>query len=376
MLMRGSWVRAVILALCGSTVAAAAWTMTPGGTAEGTRGGTPAGTPGAGSSAGLRLLLQSAWTPSASELTAIDAGTAIVRQVPADTNEDLTFVGTVHIDAPAERFVERFRDIERFDNGKSMLRIRQFHNPATLDDLARLELRDRDLRSLASCTPGDCAVMLPGPAIARFQKEIDWKSPAATGRANALAREILLDRLQAYQRGGDRALVPYHYRETPLDTLPSVQAVLARTTPIVTFLPELFAYLRDFPRAAPIGSDDFYYWSEVEFGLKPTLRLNHVMIYRAPPNSADILYAVVTKQLYSSHYFHTALEVRFLVADGRMPAGSGFYLVTWIDARSESLTGLLGPIIRVQARRKSRAGIADYLQSVKEKLEGTPAKGA
>jgi hypothetical protein len=333
-------------------------------------------TPAAGSHDGLRLLLRPAWTPSASELTAMDAGTPIVRQVPADTNEDLTFVGAVRIDAPAERFVERFRDIERFDNGKSMLRVRQFGSPPILDDLARLELRERDLRSLATCTPGDCDVMLPGPAITRFQKEIDWKSPAATGRANAIAREVLLARLQAYQRGGDRALTPYHYRATPLDTQPSFQAVLARTAPVAMFLPELFAYLRDFPRAAPAGADDFYYWSEVEFGLKPTLRLNHVTIYRAPPNPAGILYAVVTKQLYSSHYFHTALEVRFLVDDGRAPGGSGFYLVTWIDARSESLTGLLGPIIRVQARRKSRAGIAEYMQSVKEKLETTPAKGA
>jgi hypothetical protein len=100
------------------------------------------------------------------------------------------------------------------------------------------------------------------------------------------------------------------------------------------------------------------------------------MIYRAPPNPAGISYAIVTKQLYASHYLHSTLEVRFLVDDGRGPSGRGCYLVCWFDARSDGFTGILGPIIRIQARRKFRANLLDYLQHVKERLEGLPSNGA
>jgi hypothetical protein len=36
------------------------------------------------------------------------------------------------------------------------------------------------------------------------------------------------------------------------------------------------------PTADLPGADSFYYWEKVTFGLKPTIRVNHAVIYRAP----------------------------------------------------------------------------------------------
>lgn len=41
--------------------------------------------------------------------------------------------------------------------------------------------------------------------------------------------------------------------------------------------------------------------------MKPTTRLNHTVVYRGAP---DVMGVIATKQLYATHYFHGALEVR------------------------------------------------------------------
>ena len=41
------------------------------------------------------------------------------------------------------------------------------------------------------------------------------------------------------------------------------------------------------------------------FGLKPTIRINHVVIDERPE-----AVAVASKQIYATHYFWTALELR------------------------------------------------------------------
>jgi hypothetical protein len=50
------------------------------------------------------------------------------------------------------------------------------------------------------------------------------------------------------------------------------------------------------------NSTDFLYWQETEFGLKPTIRVSHVVIQERPE-----LIVVASKMLYASHYFWTAL---------------------------------------------------------------------
>lgn len=65
---------------------------------------------------------------------------------------------------------------------------------------------------------------------------------------------------------------------------------------------------------------------KVDFGLKPTIRLNHAVIYRGRTQGRDFA-IVAIKQLYAMHYFHTALDVSVCVTDGT--AGRpGFYLLT------------------------------------------------
>ena len=87
---------------------------------------------------------------------------------------------------------------------------------------------------------------------------------------------------------------------------------------------------------------------------------------RGMPNDS-IVYAVAEKQLYSSHYFETALDLSFCVRDPSKP--SGFYLVTVMGSEQAGLTGPKGASVRKVAVGRSVANLAEALTSIKEALE-------
>ena len=123
---------------------------------------------------------------------------------------------------------------------------------------------------------------------------------------------------------------------------PALAALLSlprHVTEIDAQFDTLKKYLLEYPRAALPRSESFLYWQNARFGLKPTIRINHVMIAEEPTHVV-----AVSKMLYASHYFWTAIELRVLVPD---PArGQGVWFVTVNRSRSDGLSGFVGSIIR------------------------------
>ena len=105
--------------------------------------------------------------------------------------------------------------------------------------------------------------------------------------------------------------------------------------------------------------------------MKPVTRVNHVVI---SPQIIDgrPSWAVVSRMIYSSHYFRDGLEVRYLVPIDESPSASGFYLVLISRSHSESLTGLKGLLLGGIIRRKVRDSTARHVAHVKASLEERP----
>jgi hypothetical protein len=131
-------------------------------------------------------------------------------------------------------------------------------------------------------------------------------------------------------------------------------------------LPELKEYLLRYPNADLPGADSFMYWEKVNFGMKPTIRVNHAVIYHVQKQGRDIS-VVAIKQLYASHYFHTALDLSVCVADPAAPGG--FYLLTLKGSEQDGLTGVKGSIVRKVVVDKTRAALEGALASIKRSLE-------
>ena len=83
-------------------------------------------------------------------------------------------------------------------------------------------------------------------------------------------------------------------------------------------IPELRRYLLEYPNAPLPNADSFFFWEKVGFGLKPTIRVNHAMIARGRTTRGHEYGIVAIKQLYATHYFHTALDVSVCIDDGAL----------------------------------------------------------
>jgi hypothetical protein len=183
---------------------------------------------------------------------------------------------------------------------------------------------------------------------------------------------MILDLLNAYRAEGNVALGQYDDGDEPQFVAEQFRALLAASgNPVPVPVPELLEYLDRYPHGRPAGAEDFFYWSVVDFGLKATIRVNHVTILPLPADRlSGVAYAVAIKQLYASHYFHTTLELRFLV-DGHAQDPWGSSLISITRSRNDGMTGFAGLFRRPIISGRSRDALGLYLKHMKQQVEGS-----
>ncbi len=114
-----------------------------------------------------------------------------------------------------------------------------------------------------------------------------------------MLRQTALKRLRAYQQDGNGALGIYNDKDRPTDIAGQFRYILSYSRALPKYLPALYGYLLNYPGQKPASVDDSFYWAKVKFGLKPTLRIVHVVTMRGEAGS-DLAYAIAEKQLYAS----------------------------------------------------------------------------
>jgi len=290
------------------------------------------------------------------------AGQPVTKQLDVDPAKEVAVFGAVWVDAPIDKYLAAVRNIERFESGGSFLITRKISATPRAEDFAELKLPAEDIEDLRSCRVSSCELKLAASAIERIRREVDWSKPDADKRVNAIAREMALAHVTSYLQGGNEQLAVYRDLDRPTFVAGELAAMVDRLKALSEFLPAIRRYLLEFPRATLPDSESFLYWQEVKFGLKPTIRINHLVIAHDPSGAI-----IASKMLYATHYFWTALELRVLVRD---PArGSGFWFITESRSRSDGLSGFVGRLIRGRIRGGAEKGVATVLTSTKEKME-------
>ena len=135
-----------------------------------------------------------------------------------------------------------------------------------------------------------------------------------------------------------------------------------RMPSLTNYLTGLKTYLLDYPKVTLPNADSFLYWQKAQFGLKPTVRINHLTI--ADKQTHTI---VVSKMLYASHYFWTAIELRVLVPDSAR--GEGFWFANVNRSRSDGLGGFVGSLIRGKVQDEAKQGMQAALAFTKKRME-------
>jgi hypothetical protein len=296
--------------------------------------------------------------------TQLAAGHPMTKLLDSDPSKEVSVFGAVWVNAPLSRYVAAMRDIERFEKGPNFRVTKKISNPPRPEDFALLTVPDDDARDLRTCKVGACELKLGREAIGRLRTEVDWAKPTARADVERLARAIALEYVRGYLEGGNARLAVYRDGDRPTFVSDEFASMIDRMPEMAEFLPDLKRYLLAFPKATLTNSESFIYWQEAKFGLKPTIRINHVVITEQPTHVA-----VASKMLYASHYFWTALELRVLVPE---PArGNGFWFVSVNRSRSDGLSGFTGRIIRGKVRGEAEEGMGAVLRATKLTLEGT-----
>lgn len=196
---------------------------------------------------------------------------------------------------------------------------------------------------------------------------IQWNSPDVAEQITILAKRGIVRLLKEYQQAGDRALLPYRDKRDPVPPAEQFRSILRHVELFPQYLPDLNRYLLQYPNSRPEQAQDLFYWEKVNFGLKPTIRVNHAIIYRTSGPGA--VHVLAIKQLYATHYFQTALDLSFCVPSSTVSGEDGFYLITVKGSRQAGLTGVKGGLIRKVVVARTHESLERALDSIRENLE-------
>ena len=315
-----------------------------------------------------RALLATAFDVKPPDIARIDAGQVFSRTFDASDKREVATLGIVRVRITPEFYVERLADIVNFKRDEAVLQIGRFADPPDLDNVARLTLEDSDIQNLRECRVGHCGVQLPADAIQRFRREVDWQRADAQRQANCLMREILVEYVAGYLKGGTPSMMEYADVPEPVNVGREFASLAASKVAEWHRFPRLLRHLLEDPanHTAPIA--DVVYWSKEKVGRRAVVSVTHLAIAQSDSDSlAD--YAIASKHIYGSHYFDASLGLTVLVRD-RSTASPAMYLAYFNRTRVDVFGGVFGGITRKVVTSRARGTVSDQLARIQRTLEG------
>jgi len=321
-------------------------------------------------SGGLLNYLQQDVKLSQDQIATLRNGEAVAKNLDSRSPAEVVVFGVVYINASPESYVKLAYDFDSLRKVPSYLAIEKFSDPPQLSDLKGFALNSQDINGLKDCKPDHCNLQIPATTIGDLHQTINWSGPDVEQQVNQMAQKRALQLLLAYEKDGNKALGVYNDKHDPMEVPAQFKYMLSYAKVLPKALPDFYNYLLDYPNGKPANVENMFYWTNVKFGLKPTLRLVQVVTMRGN-NPQEPAYTIAEKQLYSSHYFETALDLTYCIRS-EDPERSGFYLIMIMGSEQAGLTGVKGSVVRKAAVGRSVSSLQKSLATVKTTLEKNP----
>jgi len=291
---------------------------------------------------------------SEDQITAIRNGQPVAKTLDSRTPAEIFVFGAVYVNAAPESYLKFANDFDRLRKLPEYLALEEFSIPPQSSDLKGFTFDSDDLKGLKSCKPSNCQIQLPASTIEQLHQSIDWSASDADEQVSQFVQKLALQRLITYQKDGNQILgAVYNDKNEPTNVSEQFKYMLSHGSTLSKRLPEFYNYLLAYPDSRPANVENTFYWDKVKFGLKPTLRIVHVVTMHGK-TAQEPAVAIAEKQLYSSHYFETALDLTFCIGVSENPQ-PGFYLIKVMGSEQAGLTGRsdwLRGLDRSQDRRK------------------------
>lgn len=302
-----------------------------------------------------------------SDFEALEKGETVVRSLKGSEKREVSICGVIKLtNIPAISLPELVEKLSQRNN-ETVMKWGVFGNPPVVDDLRTLELEDRDLDDMKKCEIGDCDLKMSAAMINRLRNEINWEVPNYRTQAMQLYRQMMTEYVGDYVKDGNKALLQYDNRKTPVRLVDDHRMLLNGALFLNDLSPEFGKYLRQFPAHELAGVANTIEWTKVDFGLKPILTITHTTSFAFQENNVS-QFIIATRGIYASRYVDSSLAVILLVRDSTGDTGNTFLVFTNLS-RSNSLTGLLGGLKRSIVSSESEGKVRDMLIESKAKLQ-------
>jgi len=304
---------------------------------------------------------------SQDQIAALGKGEAVAKNLDSRIPDEVFLFGVVYVNATPQSYVKAAYDFDHLRKMPNYLALEQFSNPPQLSDLKGFALDSQDIKELKDCKPEHCNLQIPASTIADVHQTINWSAPDAEQQVNQMAQKKALEHLLAYQQKGNQALGVFNDKHDPTEAPEQFKYMLSYAKVLPKALPDYYNYLLDYPNGKPANVEDMFYWEKVKFGLKPTLRMVQVVTMQGN-NPHEPAYIIGEKQIYSSHYFETALDLTYCIRSDD-PKQPGFYLIMIMGSEQAGLTGFKGSIVRSHAVGRGVSNLQKSLTTIKSALE-------
>src|SRR5208337_1846848 len=214
---------------------------------------------------------------SQDQIAAVRSGQPVVVTLPPRTPAEVLLFGAAYIHAAPETYIQFARNFDRLRKVPGFLALGVFTVPPQLSDLRGFEFDSDDIQALKDCEPGNCRIQMPATSIEELHRSINWSAADVNEQVNHLLQETALQLLHAYQRAGNEALGVYNDKRDPTAVPEQFAYLLSYGKALSEHEPDIYQYLLVYPRAKPANYEDTFYWAKVKFGLKPTLRIVHMV---------------------------------------------------------------------------------------------------
>lgn len=305
------------------------------------------------------------------EIQNIEQGQVVTKVLGSSDKYGMLVFGAVYVNAPIEKFAASYRDVRKLKENKVYLDVQEFSlggAPPKLSDFERLALDNKDIDELQACKPGECDLQIFDD-IGVFQKKVNWNAPNKYNQAHQILRQRITDGMTLYLSGGLKSFGSYRDREKPFNLYQATKDMVDSSY----YLPQdragaIYRHVIDYPNGKLAGAEDFFYWEKINFGQEPTVRVNHVSIF--PKGFGPVKLLIANKQLYSSRYMRTALQMFYCVPDTEKPGKPGFFLIEMNDSRLPDFGALKLAVVRKVATGKGVEATRDTLTTFWTRLNG------
>jgi hypothetical protein len=293
------------------------------------------------------------------QFAAIAKGEIVTKLLPTADKPEIAAFGVVRTQGKPDDLFRLAKDVRRFRQVEHILEMGIFSSPPRLEDLEGLHFPSDDIESLKKCRPGDCDVKLGTQAIEQVSA-IDWASPDAEKRAIEFVHQMILDFLVAYQQGGTDAMGSIMDKESPKSRSEEYRTLHTHSPYMVEYVKEFNDYLVAYPRGELADTENVFYWTHDDFGVKPVISLYHLTVHRKP-NSVTI----ANKLLAASHFFNASLEI---LVGLPAPDGNGLYLLSLCRTRIDPPTGMLTGMLMGRVKGGLESAVKENLEFALDRL--------